>query len=144
MTHLQVPRWRRLPERRRTPNQVTMNKTTSQHSCEAVTRIECAEPPHSPTRTKDRVRWCVFLTGAHILLVTTIMDTNLHGRKALSQVCKISRSWPSIAKSRNAYLTTQIRNLRFRVRDGAFEVRGYEFRGVFEDARLMPWSYQIF
>ena len=43
--------------------QVTIIKTTSQHSCEAVTRIECAERSQSPTGTKDLVRWCVLLTA---------------------------------------------------------------------------------
>lgn len=43
--------------------QVTIIKTTSQHRCEAVKRIERAKRPQSPTRTKDRARWYVFLTG---------------------------------------------------------------------------------
>src|ERR1700722_17809728 len=46
--------------------QGTIIKTTSQHSCEAVTRIEWAERSQSPTGTKDRARWCVFLTVPHL------------------------------------------------------------------------------
>src|ERR1700694_4022429 len=50
-------------------NAATITKTTSQHCCQALTRIGRAELSQSPTGTKDRARGCVFDTVPYILLV---------------------------------------------------------------------------
>jgi hypothetical protein len=50
--------------------QGTIIKTTNQHSSQVVTRLGRAKPSQSPTGTKARARWCVFLTVTYILGVT--------------------------------------------------------------------------